>query len=121
MFRFVFISSTSEDLKEDREHAAKAGVANGFFPLMMEYFLPNGQTPTLLACLEKVAEAEVVIVLVAHRYGWVPDDPMNTDHKSITWLECEHAKNVTKKEVLVFVVDPKYAWPVEMRQDYRRA
>ena len=115
----VFISSTSEDLREHREQAAKAAQANGFFPLMMEYFAPNGQTPSLPACLEKVAEAEVVIVLVAHRYGWVPDNPANTAHKSITWLECEHAKNVTKKEVLAFIVDSKHDWPLDLREDYR--
>jgi hypothetical protein len=115
----VFISSTSEDLKDHREQAAKAAQANGFFPLMMEYFAPNGQTPSLPACLEKVAEAEVVIVLVAHRYGWVPDNPANAAHKSITWLECEHAQNVTKKEVLAFIVDPDYDWPDRLREDYR--
>ena len=114
----VFISSTSDDLKEHREQAAKAAAASGFSPRMMEYFPASGQ-PSLPACLEKVAEAEVVVVLVAHRYGWVPDDPPNPDRKSITWLECEHAWQVTKKEVLAFLVDPKYAWPLDWRENYR--
>lgn len=75
--------------------------------------------PSLPACLEKVAEAEVVVVLVAHRYGWVPDDPENPDAKSITWLECEHAWKVTGKEVLAFIVDPDYSWPDKWKEDYR--
>jgi len=115
----VFISSTSDDLKEHREQAAKAALASGFSPHMMEYFPASGQAPSLPACLEKVAEAEVVVVLVAHRYGWVPDAPENPGKKSITWLECEHAWRVTKKEVLAFLVDPDYPWPAELREDYR--
>jgi formylglycine-generating enzyme required for sulfatase activity len=115
----VFISSTSEDLKEYREQAAKAALATGFSPRMMEYFPANGRIPSLSACLEMVAEAEVVIVIVAHRYGWVPEDPANTDAKSITWLECEHAWRVTKKEVLAFLVKPDYPWPLDLRGNYR--
>jgi len=115
----VFISSTSDDLKDHREQAASAARASGFFPLMMEYFPASGHAPSLPACLEKVAEAEVVVVLVAHRYGWVPDDPSNPDAKSITWLECDHAWNATGKEVLAFLVDPDYTWPAERKEDYR--
>jgi formylglycine-generating enzyme required for sulfatase activity len=115
----VFISSTSDDLKDHREQAASAARASGFFPLMMEYFPASGHAPSLQACREMVAEAEVVVVIVAHRYGWVPNDPSNLDAKSITWLECEHAWNVTRKEVLAFLVDPDYNWPAEGKEDYR--
>ncbi len=115
----VFISSTSEDLKAYREQAAEAARYSGFSPRMMEYFPASGRAPTLETCLEKVAEAEVVIVIVAHRYGWVPDDPRNPDKKSITWLECDHARHVTQKEVIAFLVDPEYAWPPEKKEDYR--
>ena len=115
----VFISSTGEDLKEHRQQAAKAALASGFATRMMEYFPASGAKPSLPACRDMVAEAEVVVVIVAHRYGWVPDDPSNADAKSITWLECEHAWNVTKKEVLAFVVDPDFDWPATLREDYR--
>ena len=115
----VFISSTSDDLKEHREQAAKAALASGFSPRMMEYFPAAGDKPTLAACLEKVGEAEVVVVLVAHRYGWVPDGKENPDAKSITWLECQHAWQAPNKEVLAFLVDPAFAWPAELREDYR--
>src|ERR1035437_1151205 len=114
----VFISSTSDDLKEYREQAAKAAAASGFAPRMMEYFPASGHAPALPACLEKVAEAEVVVVIVAHRYGWVPDDPSNPDAKSITWLECGHARKLGK-EVLAFLVDPAYDWPPKLFESYR--
>jgi hypothetical protein len=94
---FVFISSTSDDLKEHREQAAKAALASGFSPRLMEYFPAAGHKPTLAECMEKVAEAEVMVVLVAHRYGWVSDGPENPDAKSVTWLECEHSWQVTAK------------------------
>jgi formylglycine-generating enzyme required for sulfatase activity len=115
----IFISSTSDDLKEHREQAHKAALALEFYPRMMEYFPANGATPTLQACLDEVAKADVLVVLVAHRYGWTPDDPANPDAKSITWLECEHAWIAAHKEVLAFVVDPHYPWPAELREDYR--
>jgi hypothetical protein len=115
----VFISSTSDDLEEHRQQAAKEAAASGFSPRMMESFPASGHAPTLAACLEKVGEAEVVVVLVAHRYGWVPDDPANPGKKSITWLECDHARQVTKKEVIAFLVDPDYPWPAELRESYR--
>ena len=115
----VFISSTSEDLKQHREMAAQAAQASGFSPRWMEYFPASGHLPSLPACLEKVGEAEVVVVLVAHRYGWVPEDASNPEHKSITWLECDHARHVSGKEVLTFLVDEKAEWPAELREDYR--
>jgi hypothetical protein len=67
----VFISSTSEDLKRYRTAARDAAIAAGFLPIQMEYFAASGQHPPLQACMEKVAEADVVVLITAHRYGWV--------------------------------------------------
>ncbi|SPE33794.1 conserved hypothetical protein [Candidatus Sulfopaludibacter sp. SbA6] len=113
----VFISSTSDDLTKYREQAAAAAEVSGFAVSRMEYWSDNGR-PTLSACLEKVDEAEVVVAIVAHRYGWVPDDPANPHAKSITWLECERAWEANKP-VLAFLVDPNYAWPAELHESYR--
>ncbi len=114
----VFISSTCEDLKDHRLQAEMAAKEHGFFAKMLEYFPAEGKTPSLQYCLDEVATADVVVVLVAERYGWVPKGPTNRTAKSITWLECEHAWN-KKKEVLAFLVDPAYRWPPELREDYR--
>ena len=75
--------------------------------------------PSLDECLKRVAKADVVVAIVAHRYGWVPNDTGQPDAKSITWLECEHAWNVTQKNVLPFVVDPKADWPATHYESYR--
>src|SRR5437660_919829 len=57
----VFISSTSEDLKEYREQAGKAAVANDFLPHMMENWAAAGHAPTLKACLERAAVAAALV------------------------------------------------------------
>src|SRR5258708_32705885 len=51
----VFISSTSDDLNEHREQAAKAARSIGFSTRMMEDFPASGHAPTLPAYLEMVA------------------------------------------------------------------
>ncbi len=113
----VFISSTSEDLKEYRKAASDAVLAMGLRPVAMEYFAATGGPP-LGECLQKVTPSEVVIVLVAQRYGWVPPDQPGAQHKSITWLECEHAANWGKELLCFFVAEPP-KWPTEEAEAYR--
>ncbi len=75
--------------------------------------------PPLDACLERVRKADLLVVIVAHRFGWVPEDNgRNPDGKSITWLECEEANHV-----LAFVVDDNVDWPEELKDeaDLKRA
>jgi hypothetical protein len=111
----VFISSTSEDLAPYRAAARDAALRAGFRPDMMEYFIAGGKTPPLSECLAKVSGSDVVVVLVAHRYGWKPSEPPGDGSKSVTWLECEHAVN-QGKEVLAFLVDDDHPWPPKQIQ-----
>jgi Sulfatase-modifying factor enzyme 1/Domain of unknown function (DUF4062)/NACHT domain len=113
----VFISSTSEDLKEHRIAARDAVLAVGLRPEMMEYFAASGGPP-LHECLARVSPCDLVVVLVAQRYGWVPPDQPADGAQSITWLECEHAVEQSK-DVLVFVVDKESPWPIERTEAYR--
>jgi hypothetical protein len=122
----VFISSTSEDLKDYREKARDAALLAGFMPRMMEYFAASGSNPPLRACLEKVSgspiepPADVLVLIVAHRYGWVPKDQSGSERKSITWLECEQAQQ-NGCEVLAFVVDKDHPWPDGLREEHQIA
>ncbi|MCU0875173.1 MAG: DUF4062 domain-containing protein [Pirellulaceae bacterium] len=93
----VFISSTAEDLAAHREAARDAAIGAGMLPIMMEYFVASGEHPPLEACLGKVSEADLLVVVVAHRYGWVPPDQGADPPKSITWLECEQAASEGKE------------------------
>jgi Domain of unknown function (DUF4062) len=112
----LFVSSTSEDLKPHRGPHRDAAVAADFRVRMMEYFVAGGDRPPLAVCLAKVSEADVLCLLVAHRYGWVPPDQPAGGYKSITWLECERTVGESK-EVLAFLLDDAVPWPVEHRED----
>ena len=83
--------------------AADAARKAGFLAVMSEDFPAKDARP-LDECLTKVAKADLVVAIVAHRYGWVPNDPLNQDNKSITWLECERAAK-EGKDVLAFLLD----------------
>jgi formylglycine-generating enzyme required for sulfatase activity len=114
----VFISSTEEDLREYRIAARDAALQAGFFPSMMEYFTASGERAPLEACLNKVREADVVIAIVAHRFGWIPPDQPTDTPKSVTWLECEHAVAL-EMPVVPLLVDPSAQWPQERREAFR--
>jgi len=117
----VFLSSTAKDLTAHREAAARAARQAGFDCRMMEEFEAQTRKGAYLACMEKVRECDVLVVLVAHRYGWVPGEQPDPElAKSITWLECEEALSIGK-EVLAFVIDPHFEWPVELQEVYGAA
>lgn len=105
----VFISSTVEDLKAYREAAAFEADRAGFKVLKQEYWPARGDLPPPKTCLAEVSKADILVVMVAHRYGWVPVDQPNEGGKSITWLECNEAlreaQNKEKIEVLAFLAD----------------
>ena len=63
----VFISSTSEDLKEYRLAARDAALAAGFRPVMMEYFAASGGPP-LSECLSRVSPCDLVVALGKQAY-----------------------------------------------------
>ncbi len=113
----VFVSSTVEDLTRYRAAVSNAANTAGCLPRMMEYFAAAGDKPPLDACLARVSEADVLVVVVAHRFGWVPPDQQAGEHKSITWLECERAV-ADGTEVLAFLLDETYAWPEDDREEY---
>jgi hypothetical protein len=112
----VFISSTAEDLEAYRDAARDAAVGADCLPGMMEYFVASGDKPPLETCLGKVSDADVLVVIVAHRYGWVPPDQPGGNYRSITWLECLEAER-EGKEILAFVVDEKQPWPEDKREE----
>jgi hypothetical protein len=112
----VYISSTVTDLKAHRTAARDAAINAGLLPIMMEQLAANGAA--LQECLRRVSAADVVVAIVAHRYGWVPPDQPAADRKSLTWLECEHAEREGKL-LLGFLIDNDCDWPVQLRESYR--
>jgi formylglycine-generating enzyme required for sulfatase activity len=116
----AFISSTVEDLIDHRRAVRDATIGAGFRPSMMEYFVSNGKRPPLQHCTGVVAEANVLVAIVAHRYGWVPPGQAAGAHRSITWLECLEAEKCGK-DVIAFIIDNNYEWPTKHREAYRVA
>ncbi len=115
----VFISSTAKDLKDHRRQVDLAIERLGQAAVRMEAFTADPGTPVEV-CKEKVGGADLLVVIVAHRYGWVPTTREGGDgEKSITWLEVEAAeqKRPTEIPVLAFLVDPKHPWAFGTEQD----
>ncbi len=105
----VFVSATREDLSDYCKEAGKAIREAGCFPVMQEDFAA-GHQPALVRCRAEVESCEALVVIVAHRYGWVPPDQEgDAKDKSITWLECLHAVG-RGIPVYAFLVDPKHPW-----------
>jgi len=114
--RRIFLSSTAEDLQDHRQAVAKVIEGLGDAPVRMEFFGAQPNDPVSL-CMKKAAGSDAVIVIVAHRYGWVPSKKQGgDDHKSITWLEVEAALQASRP-VFAFIVDRKYGWPHSKEQD----
>ncbi len=64
----VLISSTATDLEDYRKAVSDAVLRKEFVPIAMEYFGAVSRPP-LEVCREKVISSNVLIVLVAYRYG----------------------------------------------------
>lgn len=82
----VFISSTFEDLKEEREKVIEILLNKNCIPVGMEYFpAANGEQMTIIKQL--IDECDYYILILGAKYGSV--DPIS--HKSFTQLEYEYA------------------------------
>jgi hypothetical protein len=82
----VFLSSTYQDLISERNAVRQAIHRMSMRYSGMEYFGSYSGAP-LERCLEKVRAANVVVLIVADRYGFVPEGA----EKSITELEYREA------------------------------
>lgn len=107
----VFLSSTAADLHDYRRVALdtihrleQQGVA-------MEYFGPSTETP-VKECERRARESDVVVCVVAHRYGHVPEK----GHGSITGREVV-AAHAAGKDILAWIVADEHPWMEKKEQD----
>lgn len=100
----VFISSTFEDLKEYREVVFKAIHSLFGYSDDMLFWSADERDATTIS-LERVKQCDVVVLLVAHRYGYVPSG----EKFSITEMEYRTAR-ASDIPVLAFFVDEKIPW-----------
>lgn len=88
----VFISSTMDDLVNERESVVEQIKALGLEPVNAEGLLPNGASSwDLLA--DEIATCHIFVLLLGDRYGWVPTGGSGANTgKSVTHLETDLAK-----------------------------
>lgn len=103
----IYISSTYEDLKKEREAAAKAVRRLGHQPVYMEDYVAGPQQP-VEKCLQDVRRCDIYIGIFAWRYGFIPDGY----DKSITHLEYETAQK-NGIPCLIFLTEKKAPWSME--------
>ncbi len=105
----VFISSTAEDLKAWRLAARDVVLDLQWHPeLLNEHGGPDTR-PTVAMCRERLASCDLVVLLVAFRRGWVPDEAAGGDgRQSITALELAHAR---ERAVPVLAFLARDSWP----------
>jgi hypothetical protein len=112
----IFLSSTAIDMEDHRQKVSDAIISLGNLPVAMETFgaIPNEPVEV---CQNKVRECDALVVMVAHRYGWIPGvDEGGDGKKSITWIEVETALEAGKP-VFAFLVDMDFGWTQPKEQD----
>lgn len=100
----VFISSTYEDLKDEREQAIKAVLEMGHIPVGMEMFSAGDEDQWNLIA-RQIEASDYYIIIVGHRYG-----SETAEGISYTEKEYDHATEIGIP-TLGFVIDDEAAWP----------
>ena len=106
----VYISSTYQDLVEYRAAVDRTLRRMGHDVIGMEQYIAEGSKP-VERCKADVRVADVYVIIVAWRFGYVPDSSVSPPSpRSITEIELAEAK-ASGKAVLAFLLDPETPWP----------
>jgi hypothetical protein len=107
----VFLSSTAQDLVAYRQVADDTILRLSQQAVVMERFGPLPGAP-VDECERKARESDVVVCIVAHRFGFVPEKLRG----SITQREVGAAK-AAGKDVLVWIAADDHPWTEKKEQD----
>ncbi|MDP3816586.1 DUF4062 domain-containing protein [Pseudomonas sp.] len=102
----VFISSTYEDLKEERNQAIKAVLEMGHIPVGMEMFSAADEEQWKLIA-RQIEATDYYVIIIGHRYGSETPEGI-----SYTEKEYDFAKSCGVP-TLGFVIDEKASWPAD--------
>ncbi|NOI73999.1 DUF4062 domain-containing protein [Vibrio owensii] len=100
----VFISSTYEDLKAERDQVIKAVLEMGHIPVGMEMFSAADEEQWKLIS-RQIEASDYYVVIVAHRYGSETSEGI-----SFTEKEYDFASEIGVP-TLGFVIDEEADWP----------
>lgn len=98
----IFVSSTYEDLKKERNFAIQAILEMGHFPVGMEMFSAADEEQWKII-KNKIDECDYYVVIVAHRYGSLDGDV------SYTEKEYDYAIKANVP-VLGFIIEDSASW-----------
>lgn len=101
----VYISSTYEDLKDERKEVAQAIRVIEHHAFGMEDYLASDQRP-LDKCIEDVKSCDAYVGIIARRYGYV----LESHEKSITHLEYQAATEANIPR-FIFMLSEEASWP----------
>jgi hypothetical protein len=104
----IFISSTYDDLKEEREQVIKAVLEMGHIPVGMEMFSAADEEQWKIIA-RQIDDIDYYAVICAHRYGSVTDEGI-----SYTEKEYDYASE-RGVPILGFVIDDSAPWPANRR------
>jgi len=102
----IFISSTYEDLKNERDQVSKSILEMGHIPVGMEMFsaADEEQWKTIK---KQIEESDYYVVIIAQKYGSVMEN-------GISYTEREYDYAIEKGvPVLGFIINEKAPWPIE--------
>ncbi len=109
----VFVSYTARDLEAHADIVSDVVRRLEWVAIDHKYWSPSGR-PSVSECTSQVESCQILVVLVAHRYGWVPSVDQDGDgEKSITWIEVDHAR-CHGLEVIPFIVEDDAPWPANL-------
>ncbi len=111
----VFISSTSLDLQDYRQAAFRAIQSLGGYSDDMIYWSADERGGATLSA-DRVRQSDVLVLLLAHRYGHVPDG----SSYSVTEMEFRTAR-AADIPVLAFIIDDEVPWPPKFVERERAA
>ncbi|MDD5189868.1 MAG: DUF4062 domain-containing protein [Dehalococcoidales bacterium] len=99
----IFVSSTYEDLKNEREQVIKAILEMGHLPVGMEMFSAADEQQWLLI-KRQIDECDYYIVIIAHRYGSMDGN--------LSYTEKEYDYAVSRGiPTMGFIIDEETQWP----------
>jgi hypothetical protein len=108
----IFVSSTYDDLKNERNEVIKACLNMGHIPVGMEMF--NAADEEQWQVISRtIDQCDYYVVIVAHRYGSVTPE-------GVSFTEKEYDYAVGKGvPVLGFVIANEAAWPADRMESER--
>ncbi len=106
----IYVSSTYQDLIEHRAAVDRTLRRMGHDVIGMEQYVAEGNKP-LDRCLADVRVADLYVVILGWRYGYVPPSQPAPGGLSITQLEYQEGV-AAGKPILAFLLDPESPWPL---------